>query len=72
MTFDTDVRGVRRVAFAAMATILTMGCELVLLGLLWLLWRESARADQEIETLAQGRCIVDCAQGQPVGASKFD
>lgn len=72
MTFGTDFRSVTRVAFAAMATILTIACELALLGLLWILWRESARADQEIETLTQSRCLVDCAQTPAIGASKFD
>jgi hypothetical protein len=72
MTFGTDFPRVGRVAFAAMATILTIASELALLGLLWVLWRESARADQEIETLAQSRCIMDCAQSPGLGASKFD
>ena len=38
-----------------MAALLTITLELALPGLLWLLWRELARADQEIETLNRGR-----------------
>jgi hypothetical protein len=73
MTFGTDRRRVARVAFGAMAAILTIACELALLGLLWVLWRESARADQEVETLAQGRhCSVDCAPSPAIGTSKFE
>jgi hypothetical protein len=38
-----------------MAAILTITFELALPGLLWLLWREFERADQEIETLNRAR-----------------
>ena len=72
MTFGTDFTRMMRVAFAAMATLLTIASELALLGLLWVLWRESARADQEIETLAQSRCIADCARSAEIGAAKFE
>jgi len=40
---------------APMAAILTMTCELALLGLVWLLWREAERADQEVEMRDPGR-----------------
>jgi hypothetical protein len=38
-----------------MAAILTIVCELALPGLLWLLWRDAERADQEVETLQRLR-----------------
>jgi hypothetical protein len=64
MTFGTARLGRERVAFRSMATILTIACELALLGLLWLLWRESARADREIRTLTR--------QSSDIAASKFE
>jgi hypothetical protein len=38
-----------------MAAILTIVFELALPGLLWLVWREAERADQEVETLHRSR-----------------
>ena len=38
-----------------MAAILTIVFELALPGLLWLLWREAERSDQEVETLHRSR-----------------
>jgi hypothetical protein len=59
-----------RVAFLPMATLVTIVCELALPGLLWLLWHQARRADQEIETLTQGR-LANYAQGG-LGALKSD
>jgi hypothetical protein len=59
MTFGTARDALGRVAFAPMTAILTIACELALPGVLWMLWREAARADQEVQTMMTAGSRID-------------